>query len=437
MKTGSPITIGLLILLLGMVFDHGYCGSDLLKSNGKVIEFYEVHDADVRSVFRQLSAYSGVDIVASEAVKGNVTLTVTNKPWNDILGIVCKMTNLSVNVEGSYIYVVPFDDFNKQKIDQATTIQAAQELSPLKREIIKIQNAQAKEMMESIQTLLSLRGKITVVERNNALIIYDTDEIISQVKKMIKELDVETPQISISCKIIEVSSGAIQRIGVHWGYMDGGTGVLAQHIPEKAGFVSGALERISYGILNQNNFSAALEYLFTDNQGEIVAQPQVTTMDNKSARIFMGQQIPVKYLDEAGNTVVKMIDAGTELVVKPHISGDGRILMELNPKKESYTLQEGIPVINEQSASTNVAVNNGETVVIAGLTSNESIKGESGIPVLKDIPLIGNLFKKASKNVDKKDLIIFVTPHIVDQKLNAVSTQIPAGEQDISEQVQQ
>jgi type IV pilus assembly protein PilQ len=218
--------------------------------------------------------------------------------------------------------------------------------------------------------------------------------------------------------------------------MDGSTGVLAQHVPEKIGIVSGALERVSYGILNQNNFTATLEYLFTDNKGEIVAQPQVTTMDNKSARIFMGQQIPVKYLDEAGNTVVKMIDAGTELVVKPHISGDGRILMELNPKKESYTLQEGIPVINEQSASTNVAVNNGETVVIAGLTSNESINGESGIPVLKDIPLIGNLFKKASKTVDKKDLIIFVTPHIVDQKMNTVSTQIPAVEQDISEQVQ-
>lgn len=435
MKAGSLFT-NVVLTILSLVITDGYCGSDLLKSNGKVIEFYEVHDADVRSVFRQLSVYSGVDIIASEAVKGNVTLTATNKSWNDILGIVCRMTNLSVSIEGSYIYVVPFEDFNKQKIDQATSFQATQELSPLRREIIKVQNAQAKEMMESIQSLLSLRGKITVVERNNAMIIYDTDENITQVKKMIKELDVETPQISISCKIIEVSSGAIQRIGIHWGYMDGGSGVTVQHVPESVNFVSGALERVTYGIISPENFTAALEYLFTDNQGEIVAQPQVTTMDNKSARIFMGQQIPVKYLDEAGNTVVKMVDAGTELVVKPHISGDGRILMELNPKKESYTLQDGVPVINEQSASTNVAVNNGETVVIAGLTSNESIKSESGIPVLKDIPLIGNLFKKSSKNVDKKDLIIFVTPHIINRNLGSVSTQIPAVEQDISEQVQ-
>lgn len=434
MKTGSLNTIIAFAIVLAIA-GNGYAANDLLKSDGKVVEFYEVHDADVRSVFRQLSVYSGIDIIAAEAVKGKVTLTVTNKPWNEILSIVCRMSNLSVSVEGSYIYVVPVEDFNKQKIDQATTFQAAQELSPLKREIIKIQNAQAKEMMESIQSLLSLRGKITVVERNNALIIYDTDEIISQVKNMIKELDVETPQISISCKIIEVSSGAIQRLGIHWGVMDNQAGVEVKHIPENTDFISGALEKVTYGILNSKNFTAALEYLFTDNKGEIVAQPQVTTMDNKSARIFMGQQIPVKYLDEAGNTVVKMIDAGTELVVKPHISGDGRILMELNPKKESYTLQEGLPVINEQSASTNVAVNNGETVVIAGLTSNESIKSESGIPVLKDIPLLGNLFKKSSRNVDKKDLIIFVTPHIITRDVGSVSTQIPAVEQDISEPV--
>jgi type II secretory pathway component HofQ len=404
-------------------------------NNEKTVEFFEVHNADIRSVFRQLSAFSGVDIVASENVKGTVTLAVTNKSWKEILSIVCRIENLTTMIDGSYIYVVSNEDFNKQKINDATSVQATQELSPLKREIIKVQNAQAKEMMESIQTLLSLRGKITIVERNNALIIYDTEENISQVRRMITELDVETPQISISCKIIEVSSGAIQRIGVHWGYMDPASNVSVQHIPEGVGFISGALERVAYGIISPENFSAALEYLFTDNQGEIVAQPQVTTMDNKSARIFMGQQIPVKYLDEAGNTVVKMVDAGTELIVKPHISGEGRIHLELSPKKESYTLQDGVPVINEQSANTNVVVNNGETVVIAGLTSNESLKSETGIPILKDIPLIGNLFKRSSKNLDKKDLIIFVTPHIIDKNITSISTQLPAVEQGISEQI--
>lgn len=133
----------------------------------------------------------------------------------------------------------------------------------------------------------------------------------------------------------------------------------------------------------------------------------------------MGQQVPVKYLDEAGNTVVQMVNAGTELVVKPHISGNGRILLELSPRKESYTLQEGVPIINEQSASTNVVVSNGETVVIAGLTSNETQKNESGIPVLKNIPLLGNLFKRSENSVEKKDLVIFVTPFIIQQPPNS------------------
>ena len=174
------------------------------------------------------------------------------------------------------------------------------------------------------------------------------------------------------------------------------------------------------------NSIAALEFLYGDNKGEIVAQPQITTIDNKEARIFMGQQIPVKYLDEAGNTVVQMINAGTELIVKPHISGEGRILLELSPKKESYVRQsDGTPVINQQSATTSVVVNNGETVVIAGLTSNEFTEVESGIPILKDIPLLGNLFKRSDKNREKKDLIIFVTPFIINHGLTASISNAP------------
>ena len=146
----------------------------------------------------------------------------------------------------------------------------------------------------------------------------------------------------------------------------------------------------------------------------------------------MGQQVPVKVRDEAGNTVVQMINAGTALVVRPHISGEGRILLELSPKKESYTMVEGQPVINEQSATTNVVVSNGETVVIAGLTSNETRKVDEGIPFLKDIPLLGNLFKRSEKNVEKKDLIIFVTPHVIQSGTVNAPEQLPAAIEEIS-----
>ncbi len=397
-------------------------GSDL-QGRTALIDHFEVSNAKISSVCKQLSAFSGVDIIVNDKVQGTVSISVSNKSWKDILEIICRVNNLTMSNEGSYIYVLSSDQLAKN----ATNVQAAQDLGPLKREVIAIKHAPAADIEKSIQSLLSSRGKVTVVTHTNALIILDTDENIRQIRQMISQLDIETAQISISCKIIEVSSGVMQQLGVHWGYADGET--EAQHMPKPTApgdLVSGALERITYGILNSQNLSAALEYLYGDNKGEIVAQPQITTVDNKEARIFMGQQVPVKYLDEAGNTVVKMINAGTELIVKPHISGEGRILLELSPKKESYVRQsDGTPVINQQSASTNVVVNNGETVVIAGLTSNEYTESEEGIPILKDIPLLGNLFKRSNKSREKKDLIIFVTPYILNNHLTAAAAKSP------------
>lgn len=412
------LRINILIMLCLIGFEANSQSSSR-RHNEKKIDLFEVHNAEIHSVFKQLSAFSGIDIIAGETVKGNVSLSVSNKNWREILTIICRINNLAAVDEGTYFYVLPADQLNKGQQNESPSSQTFLETGTLKREIVRILHIPASEMKVSIEELLSSRGKITVVEHTNALIIYDTEENVDQIKSMISQLDMETAQISISCKIIEVSSGAIQRMGVHWGYADPSSKVEGAHIPEKTNFVSGALERISYGVISPDKFDVTLEYLFNDNKGEIVAQPQITTLDNKEARIFMGQQVPVKYLDEAGNTVVQMVNAGTELVVKPHISGNGRILLELSPRKESYTLQEGVPIINEQSASTNVVVSNGETVVIAGLTSNETQKNESGIPVLKNIPLLGNLFKRSENSVEKKDLVIFVTPFIIQQPPNS------------------
>ena len=414
-----------LLLLTCCIIAQELHGADLQGRTG-VIDRFEVNNAKISSVCKQLSAFSGVDIIVSEKVNGTVSISVSKKTWREILDIICRINNLTMSNEGSYIYIISSDEVTKN----ATTVQAAQELGPLKREVITIQHAPAGDMEKSIQSLLSSRGKVTVVTHTNALIIFDTEENIRQIRRMITQLDIETAQISISCKIIEVATGLAQNLGIHWGYSDDRTEVEHMTKPTTAGdLVSGALERVTYGILNSQNFSAALEYLYGDSKAEIIAQPQITTVDNKEAKIFMGQQIPVKYLDEAGNTVVKMINAGTELIVKPHISGEGRILLELSPKKESYVRQsDGTPVINEQSASTNVVVNNGETVVIAGLTSNEYTETESGIPILKDIPLLGNLFKRSEKSRDKKDLIIFVTPYILNRGLTTAA--VPAASKD-------
>jgi type II secretory pathway component GspD/PulD (secretin) len=395
---------------------------------------WSFQNADVRSVFANLSSVSGVDIVVEPNVDGKVTLKVTNKSWKEVFNVVCKLQNLAATKEEGYIYVMRDADFRKQQLETATADQAVEQMRPLQREVVKLINIKAQDMKEPVTQLLSARGKLTVVEHNNSLIVYDTDKNIEQIRTMLVKLDLETEQVSISAKIIEVSSGTLNNLGVQWSVMGtpGGTEAGATHL-DGSSVVEGALDKVFFGVLGRDQLSGMLEMLFTDNKAEVVAQPQITTLDNKEAKIFMGEQVPIKYLDEAKNVLIQMVDAGTEMTVTPHITGNGRVMLQLNPKKKSYTLNDGNPIISEQSAMTNVVVNDGETVVIAGLTSNEETQTEGGIPFLKDIPILGHLFKKSQKKHDKKDLIFFVTPHIISKTIEKVSVEGGAGATNVTQ----
>jgi len=394
----------------------------------RIIEMFDVHGAELRSVLRQLSAYGGVDIVPSDATKATVSVSVTNKSWREVLGIICMVHNLAFLEEKGFVYVMTADEAAKRGIGATATISgvgplspvSSEALGPLTREVIPMRYTTAAEMSEALTPFLTERGKLTAINHTNALIIVDTDESLKQLKGLISQIDIQTPQVSISCKIIEVSSGTTQNMGINWGFTDANNNVTVGQFwdPEIAApFPPGSGQRhiLTYGLLSPERFGLTLEYLLEDSKAEIVAQPQITTLNNKEARIFMGQQVPINTKDDAGNTVTQMINAGTQLTVTPYVSGDGKILLSLSPSKESYTLHpiDGTPIINQQSATTNVLVNNGETVVIAGLTSNEKQNVETGIPVLKSIPILGNLFKRSTKSNNKKDLVIFVTPHII------------------------
>lgn len=380
------------------------------------------HEAKIRSIFNHLSEISKIDFVIDPGVSGEITLSVKNKTWKEVCDIICRMKQLIAVPEENYIYVMTEKEFFKQQQNKEIGMRNLADVRSLEREIIKLSNTSASEMQTPIKDLLSKRGKITVVNHNNSIIIYDTKENIYQIKRMIAKLDVEVDQISISCKIIEVGTGLANDIGIQWNLFND----RLQHLPTNPsgqGIIPMVLQKATYGIMSPQKFNFTMEYLFSESKSNIVAQPQITTIDNKQAKIFMGSQVPVTYLDKAGNTLVKMIDAGTELLVTPHVTGEGRIMMDLKPTKKSYTLTDkGVPIISEQSAQTNVVVNDGETVVIAGLTADSKRETEGGIPILKDIPLIGYLFKKSSRSKDRKDLIIFVTPHIIRRNISEVST---------------
>src|SRR5690606_31475191 len=158
---------------------------------------------------------------------------------------------------------------------------------------------------------------------------------------------------------------------------------------------------------------ATISALVSDGHGKIVAHPEITTVDNKEARIQMGQKIPIKQFDQAGNVVITFEEIGTLLRVTPHITEENKILMALRPERSSYQFDANGVIINTSNAETNVVVENGQTAVIGGLTTQDVINDVSGIPVLKDIPLLGALFRYERKKVENRDLVIFVTPTVV------------------------
>jgi len=350
-------------------------------------------------------------------------------------------------------------------VENAAALQQAGSMAPLMRDIIKLKNAKAKDLEESVKGLLSPRGRINVVERNNALLVFDTRANIHEIRAAVRDLDVETYQVNIQAQLIQVDADALREVGVDWqfGVGSGALGALASkpgkldgtlktdfgmlgtsnHSSQSSadagtngssggsssgsgsgagagaaavvGGVAGATTQFAFGLLN-GNLAVAVANLVKNLRGEVLAKPQITTIDNTEARIFMGEQVPIRVLDANGRQAIQLQDAGTSLTVTPHVTADGRVLLDLNPEKNSFRVDPSAgTILQKQSAKTTVVVSDGETVVIAGLTTKEETETETGVPLLKDIPLIGYLFKHMATSTSKRDLIIFVTPHIVAQ----------------------
>lgn len=415
---------------------------------------FNFSNMEIRSAFKALSASGRVDIVVAPNVTGqNVNLQLTDKTWQEAMLILCQMYSLKYLVEEGYLYVQNVADFNKSSVENAAALQQAGSMAPLMRDIIKLKNAKAKDLEESIKGLLSPRGRINVVERNNALLVFDTRANIHEIRAAVRDLDVETYQVNIQAQLIQVDADALREVGVDWqfGVGSGNLGAL-QTRPGKldptlktdfgmigtsnhgsqssggeasgggaaggaaaavVGGVAGATTQFAFGLLN-GNLSIAVANLVKNLRGEVLAKPQITTIDNTEARIFMGEQVPIRVLDANGRQAIQLQDAGTSLTVTPHVTADGRVLLDLNPEKNSFRVDPSAgTILQKQSAKTTVVVSDGETVVIAGLTTKEETETETGVPLLKDIPLIGYLFKHMANSTSKRDLIIFVTPHIV------------------------
>jgi type IV pilus assembly protein PilQ len=382
-------------------------------TNDRVFERWEWNNATLSSIAAQISAVSGVDIVVDNSIADErIRLSLRNRTWQEVLSILCQVNGWAYIVADSHILIATATDATEQLIREEVVRRNLEAIEVLEVLTIRLRNTTADEMERAVRSVLSERGRVSAVTHTNSLVIHELSRNVGTVMDFIDEMDREMLQISISAKIVEISSNMRNQMGVQWSFFGGdatgGTGSFEHNTP-----IAGALQRATFGILDPVNFNMTLEYLYTQTNSEIIAEPQITTIENREARIFMGSQVPVNTRDESGNTIVQMMDAGTELTVTPTVTGQGEIKMTLNPTRKSFEMTNDGPIIKEQSAQTNVVVKDGETIVIAGLTSDDNQQTRSGIPVLMDIPIIGRLFRSSRNSNDRNDLVIFVTPHII------------------------
>ncbi len=424
----SGVALGTAILLLASFSMVGSTGS---REQGKPITALTLQNADIHSVLSFLADYGGVNIVVSPQVNTTVTMTLQEVTWRQALDILLQTYSLSGVEESGYIRVVPTQDYmneqmqiEKHKSDQKTLI-------ALETEVIPIKHGTASDMVKSVKTILSQRGTVDTDDRTNSLVIRDIPENIERVKELVNILDKETDQIKISTRLLEIESGKLSELGINWSIISRkGADLLGGAKPEasfdqKANKVSDAIGTFTYATAQTDfDLEATISALVSSNKGKIVAHPEITTVDNKEAFIQMGQKIPIKEFDQSGNVVITFAEVGTILRVTPHITSENRVLLKLKPERSSYTFDANGVIINTNNAETNVVVENGQTAVIGGLTTQEEIKNHTGLPILKDIPLIGYLFRYTKTQVTNHDLVIFVTPTIVTEQMHG-STNSP------------
>lgn len=391
---------------------------------GKQIKSLTLKDADIHAVLSFLADYGKVNIVASPEVEGSVSLTLGHIGWRDALNIVLKTYGLAGVQEKGYIRVLPLNQYMQEVMEQQKHKSEQEALISLKTEVVKIENATASELVKPIKTVLSSRGMIDVDDRTNSLIIRDIPENITRAKDMITTLDRETDQIEITAQLLEIESKALKELGIDWtfftsryGPVDANGEYRTSHeatIEQMADRVSDPVGRFTYTTVQEDfDLTGTISALMKDNKAKLIASPVITTVDNKEALIQMGQKIPIKQFDASGNVVISFVEVGTILRVTPHITSEDRILMNLKPERSSYQFDPNGVIINTNNAETNLVVDNGQAAVIGGLTSQEKKSTKVGLPVLKDLPVLGYLFSYSQDEIINRELVITVTPKIV------------------------
>ena len=400
----------------------------------------DFQNADIQNVFRILHEISGQNFVIGEDVQGRVTLKLEKVPWDQVLDLILKMNKLGTVVEGNVVRIATLKSLAaEQKAVQAKAKaeerakKAKKKLEPLITEYIPINYSDAAAIEKHLEEIKSARGKISLDERTNMIIMEDVKASIDKAKELVKRLDIETPQVLIQARIVEASTTFSRDIGVQWGgvhqtlrgsgHLGGYYGFSGQagdnylvNLPPE-GPTSGigfTFTRFSGG-LTSLALDARLLAMESTGEGKILSSPKVTTLHKEKAHIEQGFHYKVK-VGIGDNLSLEDIDATLSLDVTPQVSADNRIMLEIEVAKKRADFAkavDGIPAIDEKKASTKVLLDDGETIVIGGIMTENKEWSEKGVPWLSKVPGLEWLFSSKLKKSEKNELLIFITPKII------------------------
>jgi len=410
-----------------------------VQYTGKKINL-DFKEVDILDILRLMSDISKLNIIAGDDVKGTVTVRLVDIPWDEALDVILKSKSLGKERFGNIIRVATIRTMQREKEEELAKKNAQKKLEPVKVRLVPVNYAMADKLVPQIKELLSDRGTVSYDQRTNVLIVKDVEEILDKSEQLVDYLDTQTPQVLIEARIVEATSTAALGLGIQWGtnhtYTDANghptnavfpynLGVGANvAVPGPAdptgtmGFTFG-----SVGMINDLNLT--LNVMESDGKIKIVSSPKVATLDNKEAMIQQGTSIPITTRGTGGDVTTKYVDASLILKTTPHITADGSILLniEINKSEPDWSNSNylGEPSIIKKEAKTEILIKSGDTVVIGGVYTNLTSKTKRQVPLLGSIPVLGWLFKSQESRVERSELLIFLTPRI----MNKVKSSIP------------
>ena len=397
-------------------------------------------DIDVRSVLQLIADFTDLNLVASDSVQGSITLRLQNVPWDQALDLVLKTKGLDQRKIGNVLLIAPADEIAARERQELESQQLMAELAPLRRELIQVNYAKAADIAKLFESVTAAddqgqggsagRGSLTVDDRTNSIIAYQTQDRLDELRRVVSQLDIPVRQVLIESRIVEADVGYEKDLGVRWRGLSSGDNNWVVGGGSGGGVTSGTLgtfvdlganaatSSLGIGFITDNTIlDLELTAMESTGNGEVISQPKVVTSDKETAKILKGKEIPYQEASSSGATTTQFKDAVLSLEVTPQITPDDQVIMEVKVTKDdiddSVPRINGVPALKTNEVNAKVLVRDGETIVIGGVFTTQQGKTVEKVPFLGDLPYMGQLFKNTRVLDKKSELLIFLTPRIM------------------------